>query len=106
MSTMREKILEAAERHFAESGPAGIRLQEIAADVGVSHPAILHHFKSRAGLVEAVVERAVAKLQDDLVRAFAEAAGQPAPDGAAMLERVFETMADQGQARLLAWLLL
>jgi len=34
-------------------------LQEIAADVGVSHSTILHHFGSREALVEAVVTRAL-----------------------------------------------
>ena len=44
-------ILDAAERRLRELGPAGIKLQELAADVGVSHPAILHHFGSRDRLV-------------------------------------------------------
>jgi AcrR family transcriptional regulator len=104
--SVRERILEAAERRFLEAGPASIRLQEIAADVGITHPAILHHFGSRAGLVEAVVEHATRKMQDDLVRAFEGAAANAPPDGTAMLERVFETLANQGQARSMAWLLL
>ena len=42
----RAAILEAAEKRLAEAGPAGIRLQGVAADVGVSHPTVLHHFCS------------------------------------------------------------
>src|SRR5688572_5204467 len=55
----REAILDAAEKRLAEGGPAGLRIQEIARDVGISHPTLLHHFGSRAALVEAVVDRAL-----------------------------------------------
>ncbi|MBV1885644.1 MAG: TetR family transcriptional regulator, partial [Parvibaculaceae bacterium] len=41
----RRLILDAAEKRLAEQGPEGIRLQDIAKDIGVSHPAILHHFE-------------------------------------------------------------
>ena len=50
-------------------GPAGIRLQEVAADVGLSHPTVLHHFGSREGLVEAVVARALDSLHAGLLEA-------------------------------------
>lgn len=101
----RSLILDAAERRLAEAGPGGIRLQDVAAEVGVSHPAILHHFGSREGLVRAVVDRAMRALEADLVEAFQSTDGGP-PDGAAMLDAVFETLADKGHGRLLAWLLL
>jgi len=102
----RDAILDAAERRLREAGPGAIRLQDVAAEVGVSHPAVLHHFGSREGLVRAVVGRAIAKLQDDLARALARQLERGQPDGAAMFERVFEVLFDEGHARLLAWLLL
>jgi AcrR family transcriptional regulator len=102
----RDAILEAAERRLREAGPGAIRLQDVAAEVGVSHPAVLHHFGSREGLVRAVVSRAVGKLQDDLVRALAQQLEGGRVDGAALFERVFTVLSDQGHARLLAWLLL
>lgn len=100
----REQILDAAERRLVDGGPAGIRLQEVAADVGVSHPALLHHFGSREGLIDAVVERATQRLQEDLMRALS--AGDAPPDPAALLDRVFETLFTRGHARLVAWLVL
>ena len=100
----REEILAAAEVRLIADGPAGLRLQELAAEVGVSHPTILHHFGSREGLVSAVVERAITKLQDDLMAAIAGAG--PRFDGVPLLERVHETLAAHGHARLMAWLLL
>jgi AcrR family transcriptional regulator len=104
----RAQILKAAEKRLLEAGPASIRLQEIAGDLGVSHQAILHHFKSREGLVEAVVKRALDALQADLVAAFMASmeSGAGAPDGAVLLERVAETFATRGHARLIAWLVL
>jgi AcrR family transcriptional regulator len=97
--------LDAAERRLRDAGLASLRLQEVAADVGVSHPAVLHHFGSREGLVQAVVERAIERLQEDLVSAMAEMKGAP-PDGAALFDRVFEALSEHGHARLMASLLL
>jgi AcrR family transcriptional regulator len=102
----RDAILDAAEKRLREAGPGAIRLQDVASEVGVSHPAVLHHFGSREGLVRAVVGRAIGKLQDDLARALARQLEAGRPDGAAMFERVFEVLFDEGHARLLAWLLL
>jgi AcrR family transcriptional regulator len=102
----RHEILEAAERRLAQSGPQGLRLQDVAADVGISHPAVLHHFGSREGLVHAVIEQAIVKLQEDLVRSLSETPQGDRPDTAAMFERVYETLFDRGNGRLMAWLLL
>jgi AcrR family transcriptional regulator len=101
----QKRILDAAEKRLVEAGPAAIRLQDVAADVGVSHPAILHHFKSREGLVQAVAERAMRALEADLITSFTSTTGAP-PNGAEMLEKVWRTLARGGHARLLSWLLL
>lgn len=95
----RRVILDAAEKRLREGGPEALRLQEIARDVGVSHPAILHHFQSRAGLTHALAERAMTRLEEDLREALSGSEG----DGASILERVFATLGDLGHARLLAW---
>jgi AcrR family transcriptional regulator len=102
----RDAILDAAEKRLRDSGPDAIRLQEVAAEVGVSHPAVLHHFGSREGLVHAVVDRAIRMLQDDLARALVRRPEGEHPDGAALFERTFDVLFDKGHARLLAWLLL
>src|SRR5580700_10941169 len=73
----RTAILDAAERLLVVAGPAGIRLQEVARDVGVSHPTVLHHFGSREGLIEAVVVRALDSLHAVLVAAVREAPDKP-----------------------------
>jgi AcrR family transcriptional regulator len=109
----RRAILAATERRLVRSGPESIRLQEIAADVGVSHPAILHHFGSREGLVEALAQHALTGLQRELLAIVAER--PPAADHSLdlrvarvteMFARTAEVLIDRGYARLLAWLIL
>ncbi|HEY2748952.1 MAG TPA: helix-turn-helix domain-containing protein [Polyangia bacterium] len=101
----RLQILDAAERRLQKGGPAALRLQDLARDLGVSHPAILHHFGSRDALINAVVDRAMRRLESSLLESF-RAANDGAPDPATMLDRVFAMLVDEGQARLMAWLLL
>lgn len=100
----RRVILDAAEKRLREGGPEAVRLQDVARAVGVSHPAILHHFGSRQGLVEALAGRLVERLQAELLEALRGPAGEGAV--VAQVTRVFEVMADSGFARLLAWQLL
>ncbi|MEQ8745932.1 TetR/AcrR family transcriptional regulator [Pyruvatibacter sp.] len=101
----RRLILDAAEKRLATIGPEGIRLQDIAKDVGISHPAILHHFQSREGLVAALVDRTMRHLREALMNVIAN--GQSGNlDTGAMLDAVFSTLSDRGHARLLAWLTL
>lgn len=101
----RTAILDAAERSLVAAGPAGIRLQDVAAEVGVSHPTVLHHFGSREALLEAVVERAQRSLHADLVGAL-----RAAPEGegqvAALLEGVAKALRDGGHGRALLWMVL
>ncbi|MEU2199382.1 TetR/AcrR family transcriptional regulator [Isoptericola sp. NPDC019482] len=52
----REEILQAAIVAFGEVGYHGASLREIAARVGISHPGLLHHFPTKAALLEAVLE--------------------------------------------------
>jgi AcrR family transcriptional regulator len=99
----RDAILEAAERRLVDGGPEAIRLQEIAADAGISHPAILHHFGSREGLVEAMVVRGIARLQAQFLEGWPSA---KEPDIEGVLERFYDVASRRGIARMLAWLIL
>jgi len=98
----RELILDAAEARLRDGGPEAIRLQDIAADVGISHPTILHHFESRDGLTHALGLRITERLVSDLVDALSHG---PADETGAVeiIEHVFATMNDTGTARLIAW---
>jgi AcrR family transcriptional regulator len=100
----RRLILDAAEKRLARQGPEGLRLQDIARDVGISHPAILHHFESREGLVRALIARTNKQLRDSLLGALGD--GDASRDAADHIGHVFEALSDKGTARLLSWLLL
>jgi AcrR family transcriptional regulator len=102
----QREILDATERSLREHGPDGIRLQQIAEEVGVSHPAILHHFGSREGLINAVVRRAVDRLEPDLIAAIAAPPSSGKLLGAELIDRAFDVLVGGGHARVLAWLLL
>ena len=99
----RNAILEAAERRLLAGGPEAIRLQEIAADAGISHPAILHHFGSREGLVEAMVLRGITNLQAQFLEGWPSA---KEPDIEGVFDRFYEVASHRGIARMLAWLIL
>jgi len=95
----RRLILDAARAAIARTGPEGLRLHEIAAAAGVSHPLILHHFGSRAGLVRALTREATAELRDKLVAAMTECDYSIEEQ----LDRVFDAFRN-GLAQRLAWL--
>jgi AcrR family transcriptional regulator len=97
----RHEILAAAQRRLTEGGPEAIRLQDIARDLGISHPTILHHFESREGLMQALARSAIGALNADVLRAISDPSRGASPE--AVLDRVFETLGESGHARLLAW---
>lgn len=88
---------------MVSGGPEAIRLQEIAADVGISHPAILHHFGSREGLVEAMIAHGLGKLQAQFLEGWPS---EKELDLEGVLERFYEVASHRGVARMLAWLIL
>src|SRR5215467_11680481 len=95
----RRLILQTAQELIASTGPEGLRLQDIAAAAGISHPLILHHFGSRERLVRALTQQAAAELRDKLIAAMA--AGEDTVE--AQLDRVFDAFR-KGLAQRLAWL--
>jgi AcrR family transcriptional regulator len=99
----RASILAAAAQKLTRVGPERLRLNELAAELGITHQAILHHFGSREELVSAVLGRAILQSTQELAEII-EAGGEAAPRAALDLAR--EYFGTQGRARLLAWLVL
>lgn len=102
----RKEILDAAEKRLSELGPDGIRLQQVASDVGISHPAILHHFGSREGLIAAVVRRSIESLETELIAAISEATESGEPAALQVILQAHRVLVEKGHARVLAWLML
>lgn len=72
----REKILDAAEELFSRRGFAGVGLSEIAEAVALGKSTLFHHFRSKAQLYAAVVERILGEIEQHVTRALA-AGGSP-----------------------------
>jgi AcrR family transcriptional regulator len=52
---MRAEILEAARRHLAEEGPAGLSFRAVARDVGLVSSAVYRYFPSRDALLTSLI---------------------------------------------------
>lgn len=60
----RERILDCAERLFAQKGMAGTAVRDIARDAGLTAPSLYNHFDGKQALYEAVLTRGVQPLFD------------------------------------------
>jgi AcrR family transcriptional regulator len=72
----RAQLVAAAFRRVAESGFEGLRLRQVAEDVGIDHSTLHHHFATKQDLIEAVAALTT--------RQFWETS-PPAPDPASAL---------------------
>ena len=78
----REAILVAAEDRFARLGFEGTSLQEIAEAAGVARSTPAYFFGSKEALYDAVLERAVARGQEAMARAYAKGDEAPSAEDA------------------------
>ncbi|WP_395245870.1 TetR/AcrR family transcriptional regulator [Agromyces sp. MMS24-K17] len=65
----RAEILRIATRRFAEEGYADVALEGLVAEAGLTRGALYHHFGSKRGVFEAVVESAQAGVAEAVERA-------------------------------------
>jgi AcrR family transcriptional regulator len=98
----RDQILAAARVRLVRYGPDGLRLAEIAHDIGTTHPSILHHFGSRAGLVSALVEDAMQRLQTSLL-ALINQADSGGVGLIALIEQAYTLFQEDGTALFIQW---
>lgn len=63
-------LLDAADQVLAEEGLAGVTARTVAARAGVNKALVFYHFKSKAGLLEAVLHRYYEAHLDALSHAF------------------------------------
>ncbi len=93
VEALRSHIVEAAVKRFADHGVEATSIADIAADVGISKQALMHHYRTKAALREAIAARIKASFDDALpwlVQAYTaegEAVGRLAGDTVSMLDR-------------------
>ncbi len=75
--SVRDRLLNAAERVVARDGVSNMTLEAVAREAGVSKGGLLYHFRSKPTLINAVVERMGSRCQADQVRAMAGDEGKP-----------------------------
>lgn len=97
----RAEILAAAEHLITTEGPAALTLKRVAQEVGISHPGVLHHFRSVELLGQALHARLSVQIRDDLLGLFAQTEGADRVDA---MQRAMAALSDPKKGRLLAWL--
>jgi AcrR family transcriptional regulator len=92
-SARREALIDAAVRHFAQTGLHGTAVSAITDEVGITQPYAFSLFKTKKGLFLAAVERGFDRVEETF-RAAADGAG---PEGAfdAMKESYGAVLADR-----------
>lgn len=101
----RALALVSARKLLLAQGPDAITLQAVAADLGMSHTNLIHHFGSAAGLQTALMKEMVSELTVTLEQAVARLrAGQG--EVSDFVDIVFDAFDSGGAGRLAAWIAL
>ena len=90
-SDTHQRIMDAAERLFAERGYAGASMRRIVTEAGVHLAAVNYHFGSKRELFGAVLERRLRPLDEQRIDAL-DALEAEAGDDAVGLESLLEAM--------------
>ena len=86
VQTPRQAWIEAALSALADGGPDAVRVEALAASLGVSKGGFYWHFKTRAALLEEMLDSWEQAMVEDVI---ARVEGEPG-DGRAHLRRLFE----------------
>ena len=62
----RAHILETAARRLQQFGVKGLSIKEVAADAGINHGTVLHHFGNADGMREALLQSMTGDLIDQM----------------------------------------
>ncbi len=74
----RERILEVAEALIDRRGMEGLRLSDVASEVGIRPPSIFAHFEGRDAIGDAVARRVIEEIAALFARVFASGGGPEA----------------------------
>ena len=96
MKATRTIILDVAERMFAEHGFNGTSVRQIIAAAGVNLAAVHYHFRSKEGLLEAVIERRLEPINRErlaLLDQYEQQAGRRGPSVEDILHALMDPLA-------------
>ncbi|MFZ9817497.1 MAG: TetR/AcrR family transcriptional regulator, partial [Ilumatobacteraceae bacterium] len=62
--SLRDRVIKAAVKYIADSGPEGLSFRQIAADAGVSHQAPYHHFGDRSAIFTEIAREGFQKFTE------------------------------------------
>mgnify|MGYP002774945851 CR=1 FL=1 len=97
----RHSLLDAAERVFQAKGVSATSLNDIANQAGTTRGAIYWHFKDKADLFNAMMDRVTLPMEDALNKPAAPEAGDPLPAmRAALLHALHRTATDEQTRRV------
>lgn len=102
-SDARRRILEAAEARLAEGGPEAVRVQRIAADLGVTDAAVYHHFGNREGLLDALARFGARRLRENVEGILSGWEDEALPIHA-LVDALVDTFERRRYAKLILWL--
>ncbi len=95
----KQLLLATAARRLREQGLDGLTVKGVAADAGMSHATLIHHFGSSDGMRRALEVHMTARLLADIMAALQQ--DIPADE---LCRDLFDALSEDGHARLLAWL--
>ena len=95
----RNSLLDAAERVFQSQGVAGTSLNDIALQAGATRGAIYWHFKDKADLFNAMMERVSLPLQDAIAHIEQQTEGDPLQQLRASIRLALEKIVRDPQTR-------
>jgi len=99
----RADALRVARELLLKRGPNAVTLQAVAADIGMTHTNLLHHFGSAAGLQAALMTEMTRELTNALEHAVQRFRSGKA-DAEELVSLVFDAFDEGGAGRLAAWI--
>ena len=98
----RLAVLDVAERRLREHGLDGLAIVDVAAEVGMSHATLLHHFGSSDDMRAALIERMATNLLNEVSALLTSEDSQEHHSGDFFVH-LFEALAGGGHAKLIGW---
>jgi AcrR family transcriptional regulator len=102
---VRSAAIEAARKLLAAQGPNAITLKAVAAELGMTHTNLIHHFGSAGELQSELMREMVSELTTSIETAMAQS-GAGAENRRHFVDLVFDAFDKRGAGKLAAWIVM